>query len=162
MTIMTVLDTMRGYMKEQLSDYLVYDKDMKAYPVNVFSGSLPRKNMETHGTSYYPMVLILVLGGKDEIGTSSLKVRILTVVNDESLGDGCREIYNLSEKVRQILLKSTIIGGCVTVNSPLEWENSVDTNWPIWQAWVDFTVDIKQDPATLGDWYEQRRPHYGN
>lgn len=157
MTLMDVLDVMQRYLAEQLRDYIVYDKDMHGYPVNVYAGALPRKTSDTSGNTYYPAVFPVILGGNDEYTGSSLNMRIVIIIHDDSVGDGCREFYNLVERVRQILLQSTIMDGQVTVNMPLKWSNNIDTNWPLWQGWVDFSVDIAQDLAPLEKWYKKRR-----
>lgn len=157
MTIIETLDTLKEYLAEELKEYVVYDKDMQSYPLNFFSGALPRKTSDTTGSSYYPAIMVLSLGGDVGVTESTLGVRVVMVIHDDSVGDGCREIYNLSEKVRRVLTQSTIIGDGIALNFPLKWENSVDTNWPIWQAWFDFTVNIRWENAPLEKWYKKRR-----
>lgn len=156
MTSLDVLRTLEAYLKEQLKDYRVYDQDQRAFTVNVFSGALPKKMRDTNDQSYYPAVYPITLGATDTTDGSSINVRVVLAVHDSGVADGYVELFNLMEKVRQILLKATIIDGRVLINLPLKWETSLDTMWPIWQAWVEFTVDIQQNRTPTAGWFERR------
>ncbi len=154
MTALEILSTLEVYLKEQLKDYRVYDKDQRSFEVNVFSGALPKKMRDTNALTYYPAVYPITLGATDTTDGSSINVRVVIAVHDDGVANGHVELFNLVEKVRQILLKATIIDGRALINLPIKWETSLDTTWPIWQAWAEFTVDIQQHRTPTIGWFE--------
>lgn len=114
---------------------------------------LPHKNFSPYDFQV-PLILISLDDGEDAPNDHIINIRLTLATygggfySDTKIPDakGYIDLLNLSEFIRQALIKTSVIGGCGTVQRPINY-GMYDTEliYPYWYGYVSFSVSI---PAT--------------
>lgn len=140
LTTLNLIDSLAKYLEENLSEFTYKTngknekiKVMKAYPEI-------RKNKDDNKL---PLVLVQSLKGKSENNKNMLStadVRILVGVEDAD-DEGWKSIYNIVERIRQLLLKENVIAGFPRL-LPVTWDFDEDQPYPKYFAKITVTFNI--------------------
>lgn len=140
LTPLYLIDLLAEYLEKNLSEFTYQTNGknekirvMKAYPE-------VRKSKDANKI---PLVLVQCLTGKSENDKgilSTADVRILVGVEDVD-DEGWKSIYNIVERIRQLLLKENIIAGFPRL-LPVKWNFDEDQPYPKYFAQITVTFNI--------------------
>lgn len=115
MTPLNLIEKLTEKLREAVKDFKMVAQEQPPKNVTVYIQNLPDVNED----SYYPFVVVELVGVTDEAGGSLASVLITCGIFGES-ADAFKDLLNLSERVRQCILKNRLVGAAA-LQLPLEF-----------------------------------------
>lgn len=120
MTPLILVETLTKNLRETLKTLALSAEFEENRPVQVFAHDLPRGDFENN--SFYPCVIVTLKSVEDE-GDHSIATIALTVgAYSNNLGNDWRDMFNISEKIRQFLLTNPILDNFFPLVYPIAFE----------------------------------------
>lgn len=147
MVSMVLVDALSSVLTTALANYTFTTPKGVATAPHVVAGWLPPKDPKNaaSGLEDVPYVLIRFAGHDDLAeGDSEAKVHIYVGIYDES-HDGWRNVANVLEHIRQVLLKNRTIAKKFRLTLPLK--STIPTEeqpYPNWVGWLETRWTIAQ------------------
>ena len=123
MTVLDLLETLKGYCEECTKDLVMVSRVPKngiqkaERPPRVFIGGLPDKESERKEAPY---ILLKLLTTKDDEEESTAMVRIIFVTYSQDKQENYIQCLNTLTRVKTKLLEDVVIGNCFSCQKPVE------------------------------------------
>ena len=150
MTTIELMDNVREYLEVVLADYSTTQK-AGPRPVAVYAGYPPLR-MQAAEKESYVYVLALEWTDKADHTFSQAKIEIGFSIYDDDTEHGVLSPYNLTEHVRQALLKKRTLNGRNRLELPLKGELCDVQTFPQWQGRIEAMYTIGQPIEEEMEW----------
>lgn len=147
MTPINLMDSLVTLLKKANKDYYLTDELVKDNSLIVTAGYLPVRDEAEE--NFFPHIIVQIPKIEDSSDCSIAHVTIEFGTYSENGTDGWRELYNLIEHSRQVILKNKIVGRKYSLTLPTICEIPADQPYPIFVGFLDLKYTIAQTVEEL-------------
>ena len=151
MTPTRLLDGLATYLRSECSTYFLTDEKVKDNSLTVSPGFLKKRT--TASEMPYPHIVPRFLKCSDEAEGSKVTVRIYFGTYSEDVETGWRDLMNLMEMGRLVLLRQRTIAKKYRLQLPLTTEATEDQPYPEWVGYVtaEYLMPLPEEETILVD-----------
>lgn len=134
---LNLVDELVLFLTNGFKNYQLPTNKKTVKPPQIVGGFLPPKNSPTAVVPDFPHILVRLMKGEDELqisnkgGQSQAHIKIIFGTYSED-HQGWRELANIMEHTRQLLLKNRTIGRKFCLKEKIKWDIPEDQPYPEW------------------------------